>query len=507
MKKVELKGIDINELAAYLDGEKVENVVLNSIQDGDELVFENKEYVLKRPLNIRRALKLTGNGAHIKGDNCFYGIMVYSGDVTVSDFKITDFDAILEVDPFGKEIENILIEKIDYIVKYSGIQAASSRSNGVLRNITIQDCVAHSKGHEWEGSGLQANLPITVYAAAGRADGTKEINNCLVEHAYILRNKAYGQYRTMINVTCAMAAEFSLTSYQGTYDHCKVKDVHMNDNWCELAWDGPYNVTCEFMNASHSAIEDVEIAGNSGGFGIVGIYLFGGESCWSSTYGAQIRNIKIHHNNLHRGVADVGEPSRGMHIVAARCDYFEHTHFNDAIMENVEVYENTIDGAGIVLIGAYSMLDGDVEMSGNTLKNVKVHHNKILNCEKAFEVYAAQNEGRRVDWNFGYPRHDNTWLPELEDDSTETVRFTGNKIINLEISDNEVEGYRYRCWGVAAEGRGHAIYKDNKCVEGIVWKNNKFTHGEAHVHVADYTYDDFSKDLGGNEIYKGFLNK
>ncbi|MCD8068551.1 MAG: hypothetical protein LUE87_06650, partial [Lachnospiraceae bacterium] len=164
------------------------------------------------------------------------------------------------------------------------------------------------------------------------------------------------------------------------------------------------------MQTTGAVIDGVEIAENYGGFGIAGIYLYGGETLWSNSDDCVVRNILIRDNHLKRAVEDVGEPTRGLFIASARVDYFENISIENSVMENLDIYGNTIDGAGIVIDGAYSMLDGNLVMRNNVIRNVNIHDNMILNADYAFIFTGAQMEGRRYDWNFGYPRHAKMWL-------------------------------------------------------------------------------------------------
>ncbi|MCD8069758.1 MAG: hypothetical protein LUE87_12940, partial [Lachnospiraceae bacterium] len=242
-EKVMMKDVSMEALALYLDGKRdpgafkqEEWEILSQIEDGTEIVFEEKEYLLPGTLFIKQPLTLTGNGAHLKGDGADFGIMVLCGNVKISNFVMTDIPYLLEIDPYGAVCEHVTVEYIDAEVGANGIQVGSSRSGGIVRDIHISHCTFHGKD-AWGDTGLEANLLITVYAAVGRNDGTEQVNDCLAEDIYIEDNVCKGSYRTAINITSAMAAEFQLTEYKGTYHNNTVKDIHILRNHVDCAWD------------------------------------------------------------------------------------------------------------------------------------------------------------------------------------------------------------------------------------------------------------------------------
>ncbi|MCD8068550.1 MAG: hypothetical protein LUE87_06645, partial [Lachnospiraceae bacterium] len=88
-----------------------------------------------------------------------------------------------------------------------------------------------------------------------------------------------------------------------------------------------------------------------------------------------------------------------------------------------------------------------------------------------------------------------------------TLKMNHNRIEDLTCENNKIDGYRYRVAAIGAECRGHGIASDNTVTKNIIFRNNQYGVGEDHVRVADYTYDDFSRDGGGNKVDKVFLNR
>lgn len=286
------------------------------------------------------------------------------------------------------------------------------------------------------------------------------------------------------------------------------QNLVIRNNYVETCWDSPINIISEFYLCKGSRIEGILIEENELGFGIAGIYLFANApTLCDSCDGGVIKNVVIRKNKLTRAVSDVGEPSRGLFITAGRADYYEGTNVRNSKIEVIEICDNVIDGAGINVAGAYALLDGRGETINNVVSDISIHDNIIKNADVAFTFDGTQIEGRRYDWNFGYPRHDKRWLEDLASDEVTTNITRDNRVEGLTCINNTVDGYCYRINASGANVRGHGIASGNQVVKDIVFRDNNFKVGENHVHVADFIGEDYAHDAGGNEVSKEFLKK
>ena len=489
----------------YLKNKNLDELVL---EPGTKYVFEDGEYSLSKTIFVDVPCEFEGHNAWIKGNHDHYGFLVRSSDVTIKDLKFANVIAAVEVDGWGKEIENILIENLYVDLLLTGIQVGSSRSNSTIRNVAIKNCFINLEGVSlWEQDELAGRLPLEIGACCGRQDSPELVTNCLLENLLVEGNTTKGANRGAFNLILAAETEMKMLQFNVKYGVNKIKNVIVKGNNFDLCWDSPINVTCALANNELSTIENIEICENTARFGIAGIYFFCGEPLIGTSLNHTIKGVKIHHNHLIRGVEDVGEPTRGIFMGAARVDYYPGTIINDCLIEDVEIYGNTIEGAGIVVAGCYNLPDLDATCNRNCINNISIHDNFIKNADTAFTFDGLSIEGRLYDWNFGYPRHDKKWGEEITDDTVETYHCEDNQIKNLICENNTIEGYRYRVKATGADLRGHGVAKNNKVSENIIFKNNKFGVGENHIHVADVVKEDFAHDAGGNKVSQEFFKK
>lgn len=510
MKNLLPTSLTLNELAAYLDGEKrvytpEETAFLKQFEAGT-IDLEEKEYTLSRTLNLRKPIVFRGNGAKIIGKDLKYGIIVSSGNSRLENFHIKDVERALILDPLGGTMEHVVVECVSVDLVELAFEYGSSASGGVMRDIHFNACKVTGTS-VWEDSvtGGSSSLPFSGAAAVARSDS--EIRDCLLEDIWFERNEVYGGLRTAFAASATAASFAELLQINVKLVNNTVRRMHYISNYVEECWDGPFNITSGWINTEGALMEDLEFAENKAGFGIAAIYLHSGEPLMGPNVGSVIRNVVIRDNEFTRVIQDVGEPTRVIFMSAARLDYFPHAEARDCVLENVQIYGNIFDGAGPVFCGAYALLDGEGYCENNVLRNVHVYDNRIINVDYAFMVEGAQMEGRRYDWNFGYPRHDKKWLDPVEDDSVVLMRMKNNRVENLLIENNTIEGYRYRVLASGADIRGHGLAEDNKACKNIVIKNNHYGVGERHVRVAHYIGEDFCHDGGGNEVDEALRNR
>lgn len=509
--------LTLDAVAEFLDGTRALESYTEEEQaflTADEWELRATEtYPLSKTLCLKTPKKLTGNGAVLHCRKQKYAIYVVSGDVTVQTLDIQNVQTAIVVDPMGARMENVhILDNVMHLEmeggcvgNIMGIEAGSSRSNAVMRNIHIAGNTIHGSAG-WEENELAINTPISVAAAVGRCGATL-IENCLLEDVFVEGNRCFGGIRVAYNLMCATLTFSDMSLMDTQYRNCTVRRAHMLHNYAEECWDGIFNVVSGILAAESSVMEDLEIAHNSGGFGITSLYLYAGEPIVGTNHGAVLRRIDIHDNSFTHGDFDSGEPVRGFFIAAGRTDYYENTQAIGALMEQVRIYNNTLKGGGLVICGAYSLLDGIGLCEDNCVRDVHCFDNTFTCVDYAFILEGANAEGRRYDWNFGYPRHDHKWLDPLDNDDQILMWMRGNRLENVLIENNTVDGYRYRVLAAGADVRGHALASDNSVSKNIVMRNNTYLTGEAHVRVSDYIGEDWCKDGGGNSADPALRNR
>lgn len=503
-------GLTLDAVADFLDGSRTLESYTKEEQSfltADEWDLNATEtYPLSKTLFLKTPKKLTGNGAVVRCRKQKYAIYVVSGDVTVQKLDIQNVQIAIVVDPMGAKMEHVhVLDNVihlemegDFEGNIVGVEFGSSRSNAVMRDIHIaRNTIYGSAG--WEENELALNIPISVAAAVGR-DNTPLIENCLLEDVYIEGNRCFGGIRVAYNLICTTFTWADMGPTETRYRNCTVRRAHLNHNYAEECWDGIFNVICGFYASESPVMEDVEIAHNSGGFGITSLYMYAAEPLIGANSGAVLRRVDIHDNSFTHGDFDSGEPVRGFFLAGGRTDYYEHTHASGALMEQVRIHNNTLKGGGLVLCGAYSLLDGVGLCENNCMRDVHCYDNTFTCVDYAFILEGANAEGRRYDWNFGYPRHDHKWLDPLDNDDQLLMQMRGNRLENVLIENNTIDGYRYRVVAAGADVRGHALASDNSVSANIIMRNNTFLTGEAHVRVSDYIGEDWCRDGGGNSV-------
>ncbi len=496
MKQFTLGGYTLDDFADYLNGN-------NNFFEGIEgntllLTGENK---LTKTINMHCPLTITGDKATIVGANQgdMFAFSMTASDTTVSNLAIRGFRYGVDIDAMGKLAENI---KVVNVVMYEGvslIDCGSSVSNSTLRGVFIEGCdavVGSEQPEEYE----YAEFSLSYNFLCARYKGGGHIDNCLLENVHVNNCKKTGFSRTAITFMSAMPVGTNYTMTDMSYSNLVMKDIFITNNHLDTCWDCGMAVTGAFINTGAITIDGVTIDGNYCDHGIGAVLVVSGAHHFGNEGGSVIKNVKIRNNHLVKKVADVGEPVRGIWLMASRGDYYPGISSHDYSIDNVEISSNKLEGSGVVVTGAYAFLDGDQTHTNNVVSNVNIHDNQFLSVDCPFVFDGAEAEGRLHDWNFGCPPHTKDWGAPIVDDSLVTYKMTGNCVKNLTVVDNTIEGYRYRVTASGAWGHGHGICTDNKVVENIVFANNHFGVGENHIHVSDLRVDDFVTDGGGNSV-------
>ncbi len=429
---------------------------------------------------------------------------IHASNATVQNLTIEGFNFGIEIDGMGGCVENVLVRQVTMNGGLNTVEVGSTCSNSTLRNIRIEECISQVAHEEWEEDAV-ALAALAYNISCGRYKQGGAIENCVLENVYVNKCRKVGQSRVGLNFVSGMPAGSDFTKQEASFNNLTSRNINITNNHFDLCWDGILNVVDSFLGVKNSSIDKVNITGNYGLQGIVAIYMYSGEPLYGTGGGGKITNVNISNNHFKVGIDDVGEPIRGIWICGTRADFVPGVVCNDCVIDGIDITSNKLEGSGIVLSGAYAMIDGDYTQCGNVVRNVNIKHNEILSADVPFQFEGCQIEGRIYDWNFGYPRHDKKWAEPITDDSTVTNVLTNNRAENITCTDNIIEGYRYRVKAIGATGHGHGIYTDNKVCGNIVFERNKFGTGENHVHVQGFVCDDFVRDNGGNEASKVFL--
>ncbi len=503
MKQFTLGQYTLEDFADYLNG--AENEYFDCLK-GNELVL-NGEHTLTKTLNINFPMTLTGNDATIRGSmSGISAIMISASNTTIKNLSLNGFMYGVEIDALGQCVEHILVDNVTMYAGLNTVDIGSSLSNSILRDIRVTNCKAIVDFEEWQDYEYPA-MSVCFNVCCSRHKGGDNIDNCLLEDVVVENCIKKGQTRSGIIVGAAMPAGPNLMIQDLSYSNLVVRDIHIINNVMEFCWDTALTVVGGFINTGAVFVEDVEFIGNTCYYGICGMTVCGGAHHFGNSGGSIIQNVKMNNNILEKAIDDVGETTRAIVINASRGDYYAGITSSNYLVKNIEIANNTINGAGIALVGSFTFLDGPSWHYNNIVSDVFIHNNKINDAEIAFSFNGAEAEGRQYDWNFGYPRHCKKWTDEVDDDSVVTAVFKGNEVKNITCVDNTISGFRYRVFASGAWGLGHASFEDNKVTENLVFERNNFELGENRINVKDVISVDYIKDLGGNKVSDVFKKR
>ncbi len=310
-----------------------------------------------------------------------------------------------------------------------------------------------------------------------------------------------------MNFMNAMSAGAGYTELETKYTNLVSKNINFTNNKLELCWDSCINISGGYINTIGDIIEDFTSEGNTLNHGINAVMVYANANVFGDGGYAKASNFKINNNHFIKGIENVGEPVRGLWIAGSRSDYFPNMTSKNSTVACVEIAGNKFEGSGIVIAGAYAFLDGVAEHSNNLVTGVNIHHNELYNVDVPFIFDGCQFEGRQQDWNFGYPPHTKEWTPPVEDDSTITMVMTNNRVENLSVTDNFIDGYRYKVVASGASGHGHGKATGNKVSENIVFERYVYGVGENHIYVSGFMCDGYIVDGGENSASDVFKSR
>ncbi len=496
MKQFTLGNYTLDDFADYLQG--ANNAHFEGIE-GNELLLTG-EHQLTKKLELHFPITITGDGATISGAKLdSFAITICASNTTVRGVTFESTNLGVEVDAKGKLVENVLISKVNMFGGGTIIETGSTMSDSTLRNVMIQDCCHNvEEKHEWGDNAMDA--PVLPYNIICARYIDNAIHNCVLENVTVDRCSKIGGTRAGILCMGGFSHDHNFMRQDVEYSNLKIINLNFTNNHLDMCWDGAYSLLGGYLKNGEVLVDGVTIDNNFCEHGIAGLYFLGNGPMLGANGGVVVKNVAITNNHFVRGVADIGEPIRSIWVNASRTDYFPGVDTFDTTIDNVEISGNKLEGGGIVVTGAYALLDGVSNHTNNVVSNVTVCNNTILDADVPFRFEGAQLEGRLFDWQFGYPPRNNKWGEPIEDDSTVTMVMTNNRVENITCTDNTIEGYRYRVVAAGATGHGHGACTGNKVCGDVVFENNHYGVGENHVHVADVITDDFVRDNGGNRV-------
>ncbi len=505
MKQYTLGNYTLDDFADFLKGTPCEQFV--GIE-GNELLLTG-EHTLTKQLELHFPITIVGDNATVTGTNDnIYLANITANNTTISGLKLVDFQLGIAIDGSGKHVDNVSVNNVHMTGGMCLVDVGSTASNSTLSNVHIDNCTVLLDGDAWGDDTLALTRISYNICCARHPGGGQNIDNCLLENVYVNNCSKLGESRCALNYIACMPTKLDYSRFDTSFSNLTTRNLNFTNNNIELCWDGGINVVGSFCNTTGSVLLDgVNIVGNTVTHGIAGVYMFSGEPMFGACNNTVVSNVVIKDNTFTKGVADVGEPMRGIWLSGVRGDFFPGISLDNNIIEGVEITDNKLDGSGIVICGAYTLLDGQSVLSNNAVKNVNIHNNYISNADVAFQFDGVQLEGRLYDWNFGFPRHDKAWGEAITDDSIVTAVATNNCVENIICTNNTIEGYRYRVVASGANAHGHGQICGNKVCGNIVFENNAFGVGENHLHVADVIADDFVVDNGGNKVSMLFKQK
>ncbi len=503
MKQFTLGNFTLDQFADYLNGD---NSYFVGIEGGELLLCGRHN--LSKTLNVHFPLTITGDEATIVGNGLeLFAVNISASNAVVRNIQLEQCKFGIEVDALGGCVENVTIADVVMNGGSALVEVGSSVSNSTLRNIHIERCCANVMTSEWEENPLD-NVSLPYYIAGARYKQGSMLTNCVLEDIYMDNCQKLGFSGVAVSVATGIAAYVKFANMQASYSDIVVRNVNITNNHFDTCWDALVSIIAQFLNSSNCSIEGINISGNYGEHGIASLYMFAGRPMLGGCDGAKVSDVVIDNNHFVRSVSDVGEPVRGIWISSSRGDalfgaapveILSQPICNNSV-SNVEISNNKLEGAGITLTGTYALGDNGVVLKNNKVDSVDIHHNTILAAEIAFIIDGAQAEGRLYDWDFGYPKHDKQWGEQIDDHSVVTYTMTDNRVENITVTNNTIEGYRYRVVASGFNGHGHGVVTNNKVCGNIVFENNSFGVGENHIHVADFVADDFVRDGGGNKV-------
>ncbi len=443
--------------------------------------IEVPDELIQNPLTLSASepLVINGNGVELI-NNGGIGLRVTCSNVTIKDLMFNGFDICVRIDGGAETIENIAIENCKFsYVKYTGVLTGVSESNGSLHGLRIENC--EFIGPEGIEEEFLEHTTVSIELQAAASEGSKEVNNALLEGVVIRGNHFRGAARLNVNMVTAMEAQF-VPKRRVSYSDCRMKNILIEKNDFHSGWDAVINLMTGGFNNKNSVAEDICIQNNKIFYGVWGIFLAGGEPAFGSLCENCVsRNVTVKSNYLELMEGGAGEPSSGIAINGSRADYGINIIRNCGI-EGYKIIDNEIVGSewGIMVEGAHAQLDSDApsELSNCYTTDVLIEGNRFGKVAKPFLFYGANLEGRRFDWNIGVPLRNKDWLPLRKEHSMSGMVAENNKIDHIVCKNNTIKGYRYMMIASGCKASGHGLAKGNVLGSDMVFENNTYEEGE-----------------------------
>ena len=503
----------LRDLCLVLAGEACDNnALVQAAEAGEEILFaENGAFVLDKPVNIRRPVKIRGNHACLSGD-VPYGIGIYCSDVEVSDLVIDKVVKGVMIDAEDHTAENITLK--DLIINDPGygvgINIGSTKSHGFIHNVLVEGCVINS-GYDEDASEKMGfhdgAMGFNIAAACPDSSTDEDVVGAVIDGLIIQNCRVLGARRYGINMLVGISIPQPGTDFmnmKAKIVDCVIRNMKVLNSEFDYCREMAITLSGGCMNNYGSLLENLEIGGCRVVYGICGMGFSGAGPIIPTSVSRNMgmRHGTIHDNTLIMMDLPVNEPSAAINLTTARSEGFAGVEVYDCFVEDVDIYRNTVIGAdqAIQVVCANSMGDTAVALSNNRISDVRIYENHIKDSRTAFVFMAAYAEGRRFDWNWGWRKQDYTFA-ELSKTHEPTICFYDNVIRNVDCHDNDINGCANEIVCVAGLGRGHARFKNNKITENFRYYDNHFERSEGHVNIAGTYYSDWVRDEGGNEVH------
>ncbi|MCI8714096.1 MAG: hypothetical protein HFH23_18070 [Ruminococcus sp.] len=508
---------ELNQFISVLSGGEKVTDGKSCLAEGETVELDGtKTYELTRCLSVNRPITIKGNGAVLVGD-ISEAISVSSGGVKVDGLTLDGFAKAVNVDALDTVAEHIELSHLTINDPGYGVcvNIASTENGGTIRDLYIHDCVMNSgydRSATEEGRGGDGATGFIISAAGPAGTRQEDIVDTQVDGLIIERCRVLGGRRYGINMLAGVILPVEGMDYwsqKARVVNAAIRNVKVLDSEFDYCWEMGISLSCGCIMNYGSVLENLEVARCKVVHGIAGIgYSAAGPVVPTSiAKGMGVRHGSIHDNYVKEMDIPVNEPNFGITLWGGRAEGIGGVEVYDCFVEDVDIYNNTIEGSGnaVALVAANALSDEVLEISGNYLKNIRIRNNTIRDCETAFLFTAAFSEGRRFDWNWGWRVEDQYFAPLLENHHTQTGRFLGNYLEDISCTANNVTGCRLELQATSARGQGHAFMKDNKVIKQIVYKDNRFERSEGHRLVKDVNVWDWVQDDGGNEVDHSLL--
>ena len=465
-----------------------------------ELILEkNGRYQLEEtPIVITRPCVIEGNGSVFIGSDAM-GAIVMSSNVSFRNLCFDHFRVCAAiVNQSDGRLRNISFLGCAFKnCSKQSVSAGSTQSNGIIEDIRIDHCDFCGAEAQFDDStGGTCMIGLQAATLAGMAP----VNNCLLENVWISNCHFHGKFRIAVQVFCGVGDGL----LDGNLPLCsgnEVRNIQITGNVIENSFDAAINIIAASLNQTAATVHDLKISGNKIKHGIWGIYMTGCEPVIGCGDNGKVYNVEISDNELEP-TENVGEITVGIAIQAGRIDYFDGTSCLDSSVENVKMVGNTLRkmDQGIFISGADILFDAPDNLVKNCrAENITVENNAFRDVKEVVVIAGSQHEGRRVDWQIGYPPHEKVWGELLENDDAITCKTCDNYVKGVTVRKNQIDGYRYKYRVSGLYGLGQGTGCGNFC-EDILFEENQFERGEGRISVKNVFVDDRLHDGGGNEV-------